>query len=337
MSGTGICVNYSNQLAQFYTVDIILNELSLKPLAATAAQAGTFLDSWLKLVDEVSLQLGQQPIFRTPTSFLHLQVSDDGYLFVQWFDNLPFDEQSRVLAAVAQAPFTRGSYPEYIFHDSSPANFYGRECHGFAYAIENECLSWSLDTNNQWYKPQYEIVRNTIDEEDYKEVEEVMQVWHLPLTGLTQAHQPFLSAQLSAAEQKLIQSCRTGTDLLRVWSAHFSHLDLTDEAARTLPKVPPAALPAVIRILIELQSFYNKWNGIPVNYETALRYKATQESSSRLKAYAAELTINCPDGETRLMNWHLRYTIGAGRLYFLPNEAQRRCFIGYVGIKIGAE
>lgn len=315
-------------------MDIILNELSLKSLAVNAAQACAFLDSWLKLVDRTSLQLEQQPIFRTHTSLLYLQVADDGYLFVQWFDDLLPDEQSRVLAAVAQTPFTQCTYPEYVFHDSSPTEFYGKQCDGFAHAIENECLSWSLDINSQWYKPQYDIQCNTIDEEGYSE--EVMQVWHLPLTGLTQAHQPFLAAQLSFAEQKIIQTCRTGADLIRLWSIYFSHLDLTDEATRTIPKLPQAALAPVIRMLIELQKFYSKWDGVPVNYENALRYKATQESGRRLNAYAAELSIMCPDGEIRIMNWHLRYTIGAGRLYFLPNEARRRCFIGYVGIKIGA-
>ena len=299
----------------------------------TAAQAHSFLDSWLKLVDETSSQLGQQSAFRAPTSLLYLKVADDGYLFVQWFDSLPFDEQARVLAAIAQQPFIRASYPEYLFRDSLPNGYYDKECQGFAYAIENECLSWSLDVNQQWSKSQYEVVRNTLDEEGYRE--EVIHAWHLPLTGLTQAHQPFLAAQLSAAEQKIIQSCRNGAELLRFWPAYFPQLDLTTEASRTLPAVPTAALAAVIRILIELQRFFSQWNGVPANYETALRYKATQESDSRLKAYATQLSISCPDGETRIMNWHFRYTIGAGRIYFLPNEAQRRCFIGYIGIKIG--
>lgn len=317
-------------------MDIILNELSLQQLAATAAQARAVLDQWLQLVDALSRQLAVQPVFRAAISLLHLPVAQDGYLFVQWLDALSPDEQARALAATAQTPFVRESYPEYRFRGTAPpipAECYDVECHGFAYAVEHSCLTWSLDPQAHWPAPQYPLARLTVEAENVHE--EVLPAWHLPATGLVPAHQPFLAARLSDTEQRIIQSNRTGAALLRFWSVHFTHLDLTAEATRTLPLVPTGALPAVIRLLIELQRFFSHWNGIPANYETALAFKATQESDSRLREYAQNLLIRCLDGETRLMNWHLRYTPDAGRLYFIPNEAQRRCFVGYVGLKIG--
>lgn len=314
-------------------MDIILNELSLRQSSANAAQARAVLDQWLQLADAIARQLKVQPVFRAATSLRHMPVAQDGYLFVQWLDDLHPEEQARALAATAQAPFVRESYPEYRFRGAAPTDCYDAECNGFAYAVEQSCLTWSLDSQAHWPEYQYPLVRLTVEADEV--YEEMLPAWHLPATGLMPAHQPFLAARLSDTEKSIIQSYRTGAALLRFWQVHFPHLDLTNEAARTLPLVPTGALPNVIRLLIELQRFFSHWNGVPVNYETALAFKATQESDSRIRDYSQALLIHCPDGETRLMNWHLRYTPGAGRLYFIPNEAQRRCFVGYTGLKIG--
>lgn len=270
-------------------MEIILNELSLRQSATNAAQARTVLDQWLQLVDTTARQLEEQPVFRAATSLRHLPVAKDGYLFIQWLDDLHPEEQARALAATAQVLFVRESYPEFRFRGTAPADCYDAECNGFAYAVEQRCLTWSLDPQAQWPEHQYPMARLTVEADEV--YEEVLPAWHLPATGLLPAHKPFLAARLSDTEMSIIQSNRTGAALLRFWQAHFSHLDLTAEAARTLPLVSTGSLPAVIRLLIELQRFFSHWNGVPANYETALAYKATQESDRRIRDYSQQLLI----------------------------------------------
>jgi hypothetical protein len=332
MSGIATCESCYNYLVYYTIVDIILNELSLQVRATTASQGRDLLNQWLRLLESLVRQQSQQPAFRAATSLLHLQIADDGYLFVQWLDALSPDEQALTLGAIAQKPFVRESYPEYRFRSLAPAKFYDKECHGFAYAIEHNCLTWSLDTLGDWVDTQYQLVKVSI--EDEKMVEEALTAWHLPATGLSSAHSPFLAAQLSSAEHQLIQSCRSGQDLLSNWTAWFTALDLTAAAEKTLLLVPTVSVPAVAHRLFDLQRFFAAWDGKPLKYKDEFANKTTPETPNTQKEHADKFLIQCPDGQVRSMNWHMRYTPGAGRLYFIPNEAERRCFIGYVGLKL---
>lgn len=62
------------------------------------------------------------------------------------------------------------------------------------------------------------------------------------------------------------------------------------------------------------------------------RYKTTPESETRSRL--PQLKILFSDGKTRLCSWHSRFTPGAGRIHFCPNESEQIFYIGYIGEKI---
>ena len=118
------------------------------------------------------------------------------------------------------------------------------------------------------------------------------------------------------------------------WVSWFPALDLTAVAEKNLPLVPTVSVVAVAHRLLDLQRFFSNWDGKPLKYKDEFANKTTPETVNTQEEHSDKFLIHCPDGQVRSMSWHMRYTPGAGRLYFLPNEAQRRCFIGYVGLKM---
>jgi len=89
----------------------------------------------------------------------------------------------------------------------------------------------------------------------------------------------------------------------------------------------------IVKRLSELESYYSTWkNGIFTgdNFPS----KVTSESESRRGRFKMKLIIICPDGGAREFSWHLRYTPGAGRIHFAPDNSKRIFFIGYIGPKI---
>ena len=85
--------------------------------------------------------------------------------------------------------------------------------------------------------------------------------------------------------------------------------------------------------LFELEDYCQQWDQGQFN-AAVLPSKVTPESASRLQELETKLTFFCPDNISRPFSWHSRYTPGAGRIYFLPENNLRKIFIGYIGRKI---
>ncbi|MCI1188739.1 hypothetical protein MON38_15030 [Hymenobacter sp. DH14] len=323
-------------------MDIILNELSVKEhyLPATAEDANKLLDQWLEIVESIVRQHRTTPQFRPPfktaTSFSNLVVAADGHVFSQWVKNMPIERRALALSATKAGWFIRESYPEYRFGSPVPSHCQDSECVGFAYAIENNCLTWSLDANQEWTDYQYDLVRLVIDEDGGDIDEETISAWHIPASGLNATHQLYFDNLLSAAEKQIAQSCRSGQDLLDNWENWFSVLRLTSVAEYGLRTLPGAMVQPIAERLITLQRYFKHWDGAPADY-SFLGFHTTPESPRRQKELIS-LTLTLPDRTDVLMDWHMRYPLGqrgAGRLFFVPDSTTLTCYIGYIGSKDG--
>jgi hypothetical protein len=58
--------------------------------------------------------------------------------------------------------------------------------------------------------------------------------------------------------------------------------------------------------------------------------KVSPESETRKRNFANELIHICPDGVSRLFDWHSRFTPGAGRIHFYPLENSNKIIIGSI-------
>ena len=313
-------------------MDLILNELSLRQLPATAGHAATMLDAWLRQLTLLAQARKVIPAFRALTHFRDMQVAEDGTVFQQWLTQLPIDRKRLVLAFTTKAPFIH-YFPEYRFVHSVPVGYQGAECKGLAYAAENNLLAWSLDPYSQWTDARYLLRCTTINEALDTLDEYELEAWHLPATGETAEHQFYYTGALDAEKLRVARAAINGTVLLQNWEEWFPALILTDTARLSLEELNSDATRPVAERLLALQRYFASWDRVPANYDKKLSYKSSQESDSRLQQLP-ELQLCCPDGHIRVMSWHVRYTPQAGRLYFVPEAETGTCYIGYIGHKI---
>lgn len=313
-------------------MDIVLNELSLRMLPATGSHATVLLDAWLTQLTRFAQVRKIIPGFRSLESVRNMQVAADGTLFQQWLGQLPTERKRSALTFTTKAPFIQ-YYPEYQFIGPEPAEMQGLECKGLAFAAENNLLAWSLDPLGQWTAARYLLRCITIDEVRDVVDEYELTAWHLPASGETNEHAAYYAGTLVAEEMQLVQAATNGQVLLQRWADWFPALQLTDVARECLRELSIESTRPVAERLIALHRFFVNWNKVPVNYDQVLSYKTSPESDTRLRTIS-ELRLRCPDDQIRAMNWHMRYTPQAGRLYFVPDVETGTCFIGYIGHKI---
>lgn len=314
-------------------MDIVLNELSLQQLPATGSHADTLLDAWLTQLTAIAQARRVIPAFRSLESFRNMQVAADGTLFQQWLGQLPTDRKRLALTFTTKAPFIH-YFPEYRFISSEPVEMRGQECKGLAYAAENNLLAWSLDPLEHWTAAHYRLHCTTIDEERDAVDEYELEAWHLPASGETSEHTTYYAGALAAEEIRVVQAATSGAIMLQSWAEWFPALQITEVATQCLRELTTESARPVAERLIVLQRFFMGWNRMPTNYSEKLSYKTSPESDTRLRMLSSELKLRCPDGRTRAMSWHVRYTPQAGRLYFVPDTETGNCFIGYIGHKI---
>ncbi len=92
------------------------------------------------------------------------------------------------------------------------------------------------------------------------------------------------------------------------------------------------ALRNILRRLRALEAFFGSWDGRPIDpSSTGLGSKCTPESQATLRKYGEEHTFTPPHGPPRIFSLHLRFTPGAGRIYFDGDSEEKRGIVGHIG------
>jgi hypothetical protein len=83
----------------------------------------------------------------------------------------------------------------------------------------------------------------------------------------------------------------------------------------------------VLRGLRDLQNYCDLWD--TDNFDIHSLANASGESQSTLNRYSEERTFECPDGQYRLFQWHLKR--GDTRIHFFDFPDKKRILVGYAG------
>ncbi len=115
----------------------------------------------------------------------------------------------------------------------------------------------------------------------------------------------------------------------------FPHLIFCEDVKKQISHLHEnhAEFVQIKKRLFELETYCSTWEIGPFD-PGSIPSKVTPESSSRIESCQDNLTILCPDSRHRLFSWHSRYTPGAGRIHFDPDEDNRKIHVGYIGLKI---
>jgi hypothetical protein len=85
---------------------------------------------------------------------------------------------------------------------------------------------------------------------------------------------------------------------------------------------------AALRGLHDLQNYCAGW--VTGYFDIKALVRASGESQTTLQMYSGERTFLCPDGVSRVFQWHLKRD-DATRIHFFDFPERRRILIGYIG------
>jgi hypothetical protein len=187
-------------------------------------------------------------------------------------------------------------------------------------------LAVSLNTHERWRRPRIDVEVEVLDENDAL-VRRPDSVRHLSAVSHVEEHRAWL-------KERQLRAVRDGRDLWDRRAEIFPHLDFCREVQRQLGAFDAgsAELGNVVRRLVELDDAFLRWDGRPMHPDL-VPSKCTPETPQTLAEEAAEHTATRTDGRAHLFSWHLRFTPGAGRIFFDGDVGTRRGVIGYIGFK----
>lgn len=201
---------------------------------------------------------------------------------------------------------------------------------GCLVASEQDESIISLQTKNLWLHETIEGNYNTLDGNNIfsqdKQLHNVSAESHL--------------AKLKAnSKNQMFSMISSGQDLWENKETLFPNLVFCESVKDQLYKDPQKFhIEQIVKKLLRMQEYFSEYNGI---YDPQLLgLKARTESESvksdpKLKAFRL---FRKPDGTEEYFYDHIGFTGSyCGRIHFLPNDANRKCYIGYIGKHLPTE
>jgi hypothetical protein len=308
-------------------MDLFFNELSIKE--ASNKETGRMWMEGLVALFQKASAMGFIEL-KTTNTFLTFSLAPS-YNLTDWLYDQTVDRDSRLLVKtkVSKSPFIEELLErkdsenhrlyEFKYKDQRAAGL------GAAYLFDS--LAVSLANAGEWDKISVELLAAQISEEGQL-IESIECVNH----ASKPEHLYLLSQWINKKKRVNIPN---GKLLWLKRNDYFPHLKFCARVENQISAFSGSELEfyQITKRLFELEDYCSNRSTdefIPGNIPS----KVTQESDSRISKFKDELTIICPDGESRLFSWHSRFTPGAGRIHFFPDNSKRLFYIGYIGPKL---
>ena len=305
-----------------------LNELSL-PQFSSEHQAKELLNSIAFLYRDAHSN-GIREI-KVKESFFNYEFCG-GYTFNSWvYDhNTDSDLRSLVLSVLNTSPYIDQIFGLYQQENGKALEMYfeDKSCFGLGLASDliYDTVAFSYDNGN-WTSHTYPVTIKTLSvNDDGIFLEEDVKGNTRNIT--TKNH---FDLNLSFIQEKIKDTVVNGIELWARRNDLFSNLSFCAQVQGQLENFDSTHhdFQQILNRLFELQNFSTSWDGVPIK-PSDFKSKVTPESATRLKNFKDQLTIACPDGEVRLFSWHARYTPGAGRIHFIPQNDDKKLLIGSI-------
>lgn len=197
-------------------------------------------------------------------------------------------------------------------------------CKGLGWASEamENTLALGFRQKDAWNDDGYDVDICLLDE-DGEEQQIASKCKHVVSPDGIETHRDFLLKKINIPANGKVLSIRS--------AKLFPHLIFSEQAFNQLKRIKDSVtIQQIYWRLSDLEKVAA--NSISSVSPDKFRYKTTPESETRSRL--PQLKILFPDGETRLCSWHSRFTPGAGRIHFCPDESKQIFYIGYIGEKI---
>jgi hypothetical protein len=303
------------------TVFLVFNELSAIQMAPTLAGANNLLDEFSSVL--VDPRIRGQKVLVTPPHFLQLVVCE-GYSIGRWLAESRLVDQVKRLRV--KTLVDRRSY----YADCDPAGelgspdieykYAGREAQGLFVAFSMDGLAVSLSSDDQWNIARIQVEKSWIDNQDVQS--RTLSVQHACRVSHLDEHIEWL----------LEKEPSPPANGLELWDGRLSLFPSLDFCSGVESQIKSLGgneprFKAVMRGLGDLQIYCDSWG--TENFDINRLSNASGESGSTLNMYSNERIFQCPDGEYRLFEWHLKR--GDTRIHFFDFPRKKRILVGYAG------
>lgn len=308
-------------------LEMVLNELSLGTPAPDIVTARQWMSEFIQTLRQATTK-GVKRVLRTQDDLNYLELALN-YPLARWRNDQEVDlEERRFLRLLTtKAPLWKDVTDEIKDYFDCSEVFYEHESAlGLGFAWVSDFLAVSLCSESIWDCSLLTLKIRKLDESG-DIIEEEIELVHASRVIHIQTHQAWIKNRIST-------SVNSGLELWERRGKLFPHLQFCEAVKPQISNLQGGSpiLAQVKKRLFELEESAKNWTVDAFSFES-LPSKATPESESRLQQFQDELTILCPDEQSRLFSLHLRMTPGAWRLYFLPLEPQT-VLVGYIGHKI---
>lgn len=308
-------------------MDTFFNELSVKE-AHDKQTARQWMDNLIAVYNKAQGRGFKE--LKTTEAFINITLSPN-YRLSDWLYDDSIDRDTRLLfkTKVSKSPFIenllhRKEDDEHKLHEFKYKNF---KAAGLGAAYLFDSLAISFDNSSEWDAHLIEF-----DVMEYSEEKQILQSSEKVKHSSKLLHLDLINEWI---EDKKKSAIANGKLLWLKRKELFPHLVFCESIENQVTSFTgsQSQFHAIVKRLFELEKFCSSWQTGLFNGED-LPSKVTPESDSRLAKFRDRFTVICPDGESRLFSWHARYTPGAGRIHFAPDNSKRIVYIGYVGPKI---
>jgi hypothetical protein len=326
---------------------MVLNELSLIPLAKDKASAKQWMDNLVELLKSaVDIKL---KTLRTGAKFSEISICDS-YPISQWFNDNDVNKDVRdfVLTYVTQSPILGDlddNHPIRVRSEKLLGDYNNSQATELTHAYLLDALAISFASDQIWDYASLDIdmLESVIEDKLQSESSELgtSETWReLTATIKHACFAAHLEDNRSWIDDRIKSSVENGLQLSIKIKEWYPSLILCEKAKKQLRDVKKGDinLQNIIDCLEELDRVAKEWYGGRFQLSSLVNCKSSDESDITIQMYGRQREFNCPDNKTRLFRYHLKSLQNAWRIHFYPDDndefrfgGDRKILVGYIG------
>lgn len=302
--------------------ELILNELSLQPLAPNLFQARGHMSALVQTIIAATRQGARRSLRRDVPEF-DLAA---GYSLSKWRNDGEADQAERSYWRSLETKYPLENDLEEIAGKARGYDFYLDEstARGLGYVWLTDGIALSLANDPRWNTTSLDLKTQYLNEEG-EMIDALEPVRHASQPTHIQHH----AAWLKSASRIQIE---TGEELWQQRAQAFPHLAFCDAVEDQLNLLPsPEMLKQVVQWLNRLNEYCSTWQRGPFDHHQISSGRISPEQPGTMAQYGSQRTFRCPDGEMRPFIWHCKLALQAWRIHFVYDLGPGHILIGYIG------
>lgn len=304
-------------------IDLVFNDLSLRPPAATRHETLTRMQDFVELISR-STEHGFGRALRIPENFYSLDLETE-YRISNWLDDdtVSRDAQSLILQIATLSPFLVGSNEELEKAKQLEIVIENKRSEALEAAYLLDVPTVSLCHSN-WDTPHFfctcfNLQPNGEICSDSHRILNLARISHLT------DHSEYIS-------EKIRRFYRDGKTLWEKRKYLFGKLEFCPGVKKQLLHLNHSDVnfSQIVNHLFDLQRYAENWKNGSFN-RSGFQSKCNPSSVKTLEDYRDSYSFKTDDNLPFLCHWHLYLPVNAWRIYFSPVGPNHSIVIGHIG------